>query len=220
MATRSVQRRFIRPYGGTVGRGEPFELITRTKTSRFVRVLGLIIRRRVEITAVIAGLVGWWWLTSHLPPLAALALLAVVAGGLVGYPPTRRFLARRWWAVLTRHRLRAVMSERRIMNYSGNLPLLLWSHPTAVGERVLVLLRAGVDVLDFEANLPYLASGCFARTARAQAWKRMTAFVLVDIVRRDPLTASDVTSDLTSAPPPRPPLRLVPPLDPATERGA
>ncbi len=106
------------------------------------------------------------------------------------------------------------------MNYSGNLPLLLWSHPTAVGERVLVLLRAGVDVLDFEANLPYLASGCFARTARAQAWKPMTAFVLVDIVRRDPLTTTDVTSDLAGGRPPRPPLRQVPPLDPATERGA
>ena len=168
----------------------------------------------------LAGLLGWNWLTHHLPSWAAVSLACVAAAGLGWLEWSHRVVSRRVMAVLTRHRLRSVFIQRRIMNYSGNLPLLLWSHPTAVGERVLVLLRAGVDVLDFEANLPYLASGCFARTARAQAWKPMTAFVLVDIVRRDPLTASDVTSDLTSAPPPRPPLRLVPPLDPATERGA
>jgi hypothetical protein len=162
----------------------------------------------------------WRWLTSHLPLLPAVILICLVAGGLAGYPPTRRCLVRRWWAVMTRHRLRVVMLQRRIMNYSGSLPLLLWSHPTAVGERVLVLLRAGVDVLDFEANLPYLASGCFARSARAQAWKPMTAFVVVDIVRRDPLTSTALISDLAGAPSPRPPLRLVPPLDPTLGKGA
>ena len=76
--------------------------------------------------------------------------------------------------------------------------------------------------MDFEANLAYLASGCLARTARASAVTRMTAFVLVDIVRRDPLATETVPSSLATDPPqPRLPLQLVPALEPpAVEQGA
>ena len=201
-------------------RSEPFELLTRPQRSKPARVLGLLIRRRAELTLIVAGLWVWSWLADRMPAWVVVVLLGLLVQGLVWFGPTRRFLWHRALAVVTRHRLRAVFVERRIMNYSGNLPMLLWSHPTAVGERVLVLLRAGIDLVDFEANLAYLASGCLARTARASAVTWMTAFVLVDIVRRDPLATEAVPSSLATDPP-RPPLQLVPTLEPpAVEQGA
>ena len=103
---------------------------------------------------------------------------------------SHRLVSRRVLAVLTRHRLRAVFIQRRIMNYSGNLPLLLWSRPTQVGDRVVLALRAGINLIDLEANLPYLASGCGARSATARAVTWMTALVIIDIARRDPLAAA------------------------------
>lgn len=41
------------------------------------------------------------------------------------------------------------------MNYTGNLPVLLWSRPIPVGERVWLLLRAGINLRDVEHNLDY-----------------------------------------------------------------
>jgi hypothetical protein len=46
------------------------------------------------------------------------------------------------------------------MNWTGNVPILLWSRPTPIGERVWLLLRSGVDVVDIEWNLRHIASGC------------------------------------------------------------
>ena len=114
---------------------------------------------------------------------------------------SHRLVSRRVLAVLTRHRLRAVFIQRRIMNYSGNLPLLLWSRPTQVGDRVVLALRAGINLIDLEANLPYLASGCGARSATARAVTWMTALVIIDIARRDPLAAA------RNIPPGWPPVR-------------
>ena len=217
-----MSRTMVRSYRGT--RGEPFELVTRAKQSLPLRLVGLVIRWRLELTLAIAGWVGWHWLTNHLPTWAVIVLACLAAGGLGWLEWWRRVVSRRVLAVLTRHRLRSVFIERRIMNYSGNLPLLLWSRPTPVGDRVVLLLRAGINLLDLEANLPYLASGCGARLATARAVTWMTALVIIDIARRDPLaTTTPAPSGMATTPPsgPRPPLHLVPPLgDPPIEQGA
>jgi len=181
---------------------------------------GVVIRWRLELILTLAGLLGWNWLTHHLPTWVVITLVILVVAGLGWLEWWRRVLSRRVLAVLTRHRLRSVFIQRRIMNYSGNLPLLLWSRPTPVGDRVVLLLRAGINLLDLEANLPYLASGCGARSATARAVTWMTALVIVDIARRDPLaTTTPVPSSSATRPPPgpRPPLHLVPP---SFEQGA
>jgi hypothetical protein len=123
-----------------------------------------------------------------MPTWAAGVILGVLACGVVTVPVSRRYVHRRALAVLTRHRLRSVFVQRRIMNWTGNLPVLLWARPTPVGERVWILLRAGIDAVDIERNLAYLASGCFARDARVTVARSMTALVMVDVIRRDPLT--------------------------------
>jgi len=208
-----MTRTMVRSYRGT--RGEPFELVTRAKHSLLVRLAGLLIRWRLELALTLAGLLGWNWL-SHLPSWAVASLACVAAAGLGWLEWSHRLVSRRVMAVLTRHRLRSVFIQRRIMNYSGNLPLLLWSRPTPVGDRVVLLLRAGINLLDLEANLPYLASGCGARSATARAAIWMTALVIIDIARRDPLaTTTPVPSGMATTPPPgpRPPLYLVPPFE-------
>lgn len=108
---------------------------------------------------------------------------------------TRGHVVRRGLAVLGRHRFRAVCIERRIMNRTGNLPLLLWSRPTTVGERIWVLLRAGINAADIEHNLGHVASGCHAREARVVVVRSVTSPAVVDIVRRDPLTGPTDLSD-------------------------
>jgi len=213
-----MTRTMVRSYRGT--RGEPFELVTRAKHSFPVQLAGLLIRWRLELTVTLAGLLGWNWLTHHLPSWAAVSLACVAAAGLGWLEWSHRVVSRRVMAVLTRHRLRSVFIQRRIMNYSGNLPLLLWSRPTPVGDRVVLLLRAGINLIDLEANLPYLASGCGARSATARAVTWMTALVIIDIARRDPLaTTTPVPSGVATRPPsgPRPQLHLVPP---SFEQGA
>jgi hypothetical protein len=208
MAVRMIARRY--PSAGNE-RNEPFEIFTRPQRSLPARMLGLAIRLRAEITLL--AMVLWMWsvLTDRFPTWAVTALMALVIAGLIWWSPARRYLIRRGLAVLTRHRLRATFIERRVMNYTGNLPVLLWSRPTAVGERVWVLLRAGVNLVDVERNLDYLASGCGARAARTAAAKAFTALIVVDVVRRDPLSGTEpLRPDFTEPVTGRPQLRVLP----------
>lgn len=177
-------------------RSEPFEVFTRGQRSIPARVLGLVVRMRAEITVVVLGLVVWAWLVDRVAAPVAAVLVGITLAVLAAIGPTRRYLVRRALAVLTRHRLRQAFVERRVMNYSGNLPVLLWSRPTPVGERVWVLMRAGIDLADVEHNLDHIASTCFARAARATAWRAMTALVVVEVVRLDPLAAAAPASSV------------------------
>jgi hypothetical protein len=127
--------------------------------------------------------------------LAALVLLALAV------PPSRRFITRRFWCVLTRHRLHRLCYEARLHTKAGRLPLVLWTRPTKVGERAFVLCRAGICAQDFADNAPQLAAACFAREARVTANPRWSHLVTIDIVRRDTLAASQsVPSPLPALP--------------------
>lgn len=179
-------------------RPEPFEVFTRPRRSLLVRLAGLVVRLRAELITATASLWGWSALVEWVAPsLLGLVVGVVVLAG-AAWHRSRRFVVRRALAVLTRHRLRAVFVQRRVMNWSGSLPLLLWSRPTPVGERVWLLLRAGIDAGDITHNLSHVASGCFAADARVTAHPRITTLAVVDVVRRDPLGGSAVGSALGS----------------------
>ena len=190
----------IRTSRDRLTRTEPFEVFTRPQRSWPARVLGLAIRLRAEITAVVLAWAGWRWLTQLVETWAAVLIVVALVLAVTAWPVSRRFVVRRCWAVTTRHRFRATCIERRIMNFSGNVPLLLWSRPTPVGERVWVLLRAGIDAADVERNLSHIASACWAADARASAHRKVCALVLVDVVRRDPLRGPARTSPHTERP--------------------
>ena len=93
---------------------------------------------------------------------------------LLAVPVTRRFITRRFWCVLSRHRLQRVCYETRLHTRAGRLPLILWIRPTQVGERAWVLCRAGICAEDFEAHTGELRAACYAREARVT---RNTALV-------------------------------------------
>jgi hypothetical protein len=157
----------------------------------FVRVhrsaAGTLFRFRTELATLIAAMTGGWELARAITLTWAVAILTVTATLMAVLPQSRRFIIRRAWCVLSRHRIQKVCFETRMHTRSGRLPLVLRIHPTQVGERALVWCRAGICAADFEAHTEELAAACYARQARVEGHKRWAQLVHVDIVRRDTL---------------------------------
>ena len=105
-------------------RTDGFEIITAPTVHPVARLLGLLIRLRAEITTLVAIVVAFSLLSAWLrhgfeetPARAfALAVFAVLVATVLAVPVLRRFVAHRAAAVLTRHRLRQVLVERRCLN--------------------------------------------------------------------------------------------------------
>lgn len=197
-------------------RTDSFEVITAPTRHPVARVLGLLIRLRAEITTVVGLVAAYALLLGWLSPVAVSAIIAVTVAVVLAVPALRRFVSHRAAAVLTRHRLRQVLVERRCLNFSRSAPLFLWSHPTEVGETVWLFLRAGISPSDVENETEWIASGCFARDARVTPVRKMSALVRVEVIRRDPLAEELIASELadwTATTGTRPPrgTRVVPP---------
>jgi hypothetical protein len=148
---------------------------------------------------------GWLWavLGTWTWPLVILGGLVVV---LVVLPWSRRFLADRFWALFTRHRLQRAFWELRLHTRAGRLPLIAWIHATPVGSRAVVICRAGLCFEDFQANAPEFASACGAREARVTCSARLSWLIWIDVIRRDVLGPARLI---------RSPLAELPATDPA-----
>jgi hypothetical protein len=133
------------------------------------------------LTAALARLAAWITFTW------ALIFLGGLAAIFAAIPRTRRFLGRRAWCVVSRHRLQRVCYETRMHTRAGRLPFILRIHPTKVGERAHILCRAGICADDFDAYKAEIAAACLAREARITRNKKWSQLVTVDIVRHDPL---------------------------------
>jgi hypothetical protein len=143
-------------------------------------------RTELALFLVVSGWFSWGWrqLGSWLWPLVILAGTVLV---LVLMPMSRRFLAGRFWALFTRHRLQRSFWELRLHSRAGRLPLIAWISPTPVGVRALVLLRAGMTFEDFEDSAAAFAVACGARDCRVTASARSSWLLRIDIIRRDVL---------------------------------
>ena len=166
---------------------------------------GVLWRFRTELTTLSATSAAIWQLALMLSILWALIAIAAIITAIFVLPLTRRFIVRRAWCVISRHRLQRVFFETRMHTRSGRLSLVLRIHPTQVGERALIWCRAGICSEDFEAHTGEIAAACYAREARIERSKRWAQLVQVSIVRRDTLAAHHViASGLASkVPPPR-----------------
>jgi hypothetical protein len=130
-------------------------------------------------------------------------------------PHSRRFITRRFWCVLARHRLQRLCYEARLHTRSGRLPLILWTRPTKVGERTWVLCRAGICAEDFEAHTGELRAACYARDAPVTRNRRWSHLITIDIIRRDTLAARElIASPLGRLTAHYPQLALVPETGP------
>jgi hypothetical protein len=178
---------------------------------------GIAWRWRAEL-AIAAILTAVLWRLSILITITwAGVVLAAFVGLALGVPHSRRFITRRFWCVLTRHRLHRLCYEARLHTRAGRLPLILWIRPTQVGERAWVLCRAGISAEDFQDHIGELRAACYARDARVTRNRRWSHLVTIDVIRRDTLAASNTISSplarLTAHHQHHPALALVPPLD-------
>lgn len=160
------------------------------------RIAGLLVRLRVELTVLLVALLGYLWLTRFMQPLVIGIIAAVLVVAIAAIPASRRFVMRRSWCVLTRHRVRTCFEQTRTMTHNGKMPYLVWARPTPVGERVRVWLPAGLAVKDIESVSEQLAASCWASQARIERDRRLASAVHILIVRRDPLDSAELAPDV------------------------
>jgi hypothetical protein len=153
---------------------------------------GIAWRWRTELVTLSILAVAFRRLDTWTSPLWALIIIAALAVVVLAVPHSRRFITRRFWCVLARHRLQRLCYEARLHTRSGRLPLVLWTRPTKVGERTWVLCRAGICAEDFEAHIGELRAACYARDARVTRNRRWSHLVTIDIIRRDTLAAGEL----------------------------
>jgi hypothetical protein len=153
---------------------------------------GVIWRFRTEAMVLVTGTAGMWELAKAVTTAWLMVILIMSTTAVTVLPWIRRFIIRRAWCVLSRHRIQKVCFETRMHIRTGRLPLVLRIHPTKVGERALIWCRAGICAADFEAHTPEIAAACYARQARVEGNKRWAQVVQLDIVRRDTLGAHTV----------------------------
>ncbi|MFC4942355.1 hypothetical protein [Pseudonocardia sp. GCM10023141] len=186
--------RTSRPRTGTFGRSSrrtgTVEFFTRPESNPVLRVLGFLIRMRAELTLIAVIITAIVMLRPHVGPDATLWIIGGTTAVIVIVPASRRFTQRRLWCVTTRHRIRAAFAQTRTMTHNGRMPFLLWSRPSPVGERVRVWLPAGMSVKDIENVTAELATACWARDVRVHPNRAQAALVIIEIVRRDPLSTS------------------------------
>jgi hypothetical protein len=167
---------------------------------------GVLWRFRTEVTTLLAVSAVVWQLAVAITIVWALIVFAALGAGAFVTPPVRRFIIRRAWCVIIRHRLQKVFYETRMHTRSGRLSLILRIYPTQVGVRALIWCRAGICFEDFEAHTGEIAAACYAREARIERSKRWAHVVQVNIVRHDTLAAHHViTSHLANKAPAVPP---------------
>ena len=153
---------------------------------------GVIWRFRTEVMVLVTGTAGIWELAKAVTTAWLMVILIMTGTAVTVLPQVRRFITRRAWCVLSRHRIQKVCFETRMHTRSGRLPLVLRIRPTKVGERALIWCRAGICAADFEAHTPEIAAACYARQARVEGNKRWAQLLYLDIVRRDTLAAHHV----------------------------
>src|SRR6266516_865352 len=164
---------------------------------------GVIWRFRTEVMVLVTGTAGMWELAKAVTTAWLTVILIMTGTAVTVVPQVRRFITRRAWCVLSRHRIQKVCFETRMHTRTGRLPLVLRIHPTKVGERALIWCRAGICAADFEAHTGEIAAACYARQARVEGNRRWAQLVQLDIVRRDTLGAHHVISSGLAASPPR-----------------
>jgi len=153
---------------------------------------GIAWRWRTELLVMSALAAVFWRLDTWTNLLWAGIILAALAAVIAAVPHSRRFITRRFWCVLARHRLQRLCYEAKLHTRSGRLPVILWTRPTKVGERAWVLCRAGICAEDFQDRTEELRAACYARDARITRNRRWSHLLTIDIIRHDTLAAREL----------------------------
>jgi hypothetical protein len=144
----------------------------------------LLIPWRWRRELFVAGSAVWavWSLAQMLGAGAAVGVVALVVLGLLGMPPSRRFVRGRVQVARIEHRLRSGMVQAQVLSWSGWLPAILWSARRPRGVRVTLWCPAGVDVHTFEVTRTLLAAACWAadvEVSRHPHWAQLVVLLVV-----------------------------------------
>ena len=147
-----------------------------------------------EIASAAALAAGWVWLADHLRFPYTLGVLTVMVGLPAAVPQVRRLVVAVAWCLVTRHRIRTCFAEFIVYNRTGSLPLIFWCIPTPVGERLWLHLRPGLTLDAIQARAAQIAVACWASSVVVSAASAAnSAFIRLDIKRRDALTGKVVS---------------------------
>jgi len=164
----------------------------RLRRSALAVVMGWLVRHLPEIAAVLLAVKLWSLSAGLVGPVWTLLSVAVLAVGPLSRPRSRRRLLAGLGCLVTRYRLRTALVELRLTTRAGRLPLVLWLAPTPVGERVWLWCRAGISAEDIAEEIDGIRAACCARDIRVTRDRRWAALVVLDVIRRDPLSAAAV----------------------------
>ena len=118
-----------------------------------------------------------------------IALAATAGAGLVAlstmlcWPPARGRIFDWVRCVITAHRVRAGCAHAWVQNRTGKLPFVLYTVPTAFGERVQLWCPAGITADDLFAARHALAAACWAAEVRVIASFRHAHIVSLEVIR-------------------------------------
>jgi hypothetical protein len=160
------------------------------RRSLLFRLIAFTIRHLPEIIVVWLLIRAWKMVAGWIGPIWTDAAVVGLVAALMSWRRSRRFVVGLFAGMLTRARLRAAFKELRLTRRSGRLPFTVAVMPTAVGERVWLCCPVGVSAEDIADETDRLRAACFAREVRVTRSQRFSAFVTVDVIRRDPLGAT------------------------------
>ncbi len=145
---------------------------------------GLALALGTRLLTVAALLVWGGWLTTG---AWVLVIAPVVVSSLILIDPCQMLLARRFFsAIAVQHRLRVGCSTAALHGPDGELPAVLWTQVTDLGERVHLWTSPAVTIEDFRTERKRLADACRANTVRVSRHPRFAQVMVLDVVRRGP----------------------------------
>lgn len=145
-------------------------------------------RRELAAASVLCG--AWYGLGQTMPTWPALLVLVLLVSCLVAIRPVRAWLFGWFRVARTRRLFVAGLALVRPAIPSGRPPWILRTRTTPVGERLHLRLRPGQSAEGLEARIEELRAAVRARDVRITRDPHRSHRVSVDIVRRDPLTAT------------------------------
>ena len=95
---------------------------------------GIAWRWRTELLTLSVLAAAWWRLDTWTSLIWAGVILGRLAAIVAAVPHPRRFITRRFWCVLARHRLQRLCYEARPHTRSGRLPLILYAGRAAPAD--------------------------------------------------------------------------------------
>ncbi|MFB9719012.1 hypothetical protein [Planobispora longispora] len=130
----------------------------------------------VAVLVIAALREGDWW-----PFLALTSTVMAPAVTSSGRGRIRAHL----YCVVSRHRIQRVCMEiPSLHTRTGRIPLIMRITPTAAGERVVIMTRAGICASDFRAHAEEIAAACLAQRVTVSRHPRRANMIIVEIVRR------------------------------------